>query len=102
MAKYEKLSSFWKGIVPSLLGSYHGAVQLTIYEIIRSFCTNKRYNEKYGDVESFIAGGISKAVALFSTQPLSVIKVRLHKQRNNIKESSVYSGTVDCIFKIFR
>ena len=102
IARNEGLTSFWKGIVPSLMGSYHGAVQFTIYESIRKLCTMSNKDGKFGDMESFIAGGISKAVALLSTQPLSVIKVRLHKQRNNVESSKVYSGTLDCMIKIFK
>jgi hypothetical protein len=89
--------------VPALLSSYHGAVQFVVYESLMKFFRG-RTQPSYlmTGWESFVAGGLSKVAAMFATQPLSVIKVRLQEQRSVSSALLRYNGLVDIIRKIHR
>lgn len=52
IAKEEGITAFWKGIVPSLLSSYHGAVQFMIFELAHKHFSAKNEDGKMSGVEA--------------------------------------------------
>jgi solute carrier family 25 folate transporter 32 len=94
----EGFRAYYKGIVPALLASYHGAVQFAVYEtVMHSF---KEQDLKTGGAVSFVAGGLSKMAAMLSTHPLGVVKSRLQEQRAHHEVK--YTGSLDAVKKIMQ
>eukprot|EP01122_Echinamoeba_exundans_P005848 TRINITY_DN1601_c0_g1_i2.p1 TRINITY_DN1601_c0_g1~~TRINITY_DN1601_c0_g1_i2.p1 ORF type:complete len:336 (-),score=30.45 TRINITY_DN1601_c0_g1_i2:296-1303(-) len=93
----EGLKSFYKGIIPALIASYHSAVQFLIYENATGLIQNSVNTTHPGSIIAFFSGGLSKVGAMLATQPWSVLKARLQEQRDGHK---TYVGFIDCIKKI--
>jgi len=98
----ENFWALYKGLGPALLATSHGGVQFSIYEILAKFIQKTKQSDHLSGLESFFAGGMSKAVALVSTQPLSVVRSRLQEQRSYKGAKLEYGGFLDCIFKMYR
>lgn len=99
--KEEGLKSYYRGLTPALVASYHGAVQFLIYETLCSWVSS---NTTTDPLVAFVAGGISKVAALLSTQPLSVLKARLQEQRGGVEmgDTPKYNGALDAFRKTLR
>ena len=114
------LSLLWyKGIVPALLLTSHGAVQFASYEALKSLLEkNREHGQQQSPVASMIIGGLSKILASTITYPYQVIKSRI-QQRDLLPSSSSlsssssliinkndeiirYNGTIDCIIKTWK
>eukprot|EP00602_Paraphysomonas_sp_CaronLab_P003291 CAMPEP_0185020532 /NCGR_PEP_ID=MMETSP1103-20130426/3135_1 /TAXON_ID=36769 /ORGANISM="Paraphysomonas bandaiensis, Strain Caron Lab Isolate" /LENGTH=225 /DNA_ID=CAMNT_0027551481 /DNA_START=391 /DNA_END=1068 /DNA_ORIENTATION=+ len=116
--KEEGVMGFYKGTVPALLLTSHGAVQFAAYEWMKKIFQS--YMNKWDAVVntkehkqpayvSMVIGGTAKIVAATVTYPYQVVKSRL-QQRSEITVSSTgsrvevpkYTGSVDCIRSILR
>lgn len=94
--KEEGLKGYYKGFLPGLFGVSHGAVQFMTYEEMRN-----RYNKyknvpittKLGTIENLTFSACSKFVAVTTTYPYQVIRMRLQNQHY------CYKGALDCIQK---
>lgn len=76
----EGLSAFYKGLVPSLFGIAHVAVQFPLYERFKSW-----YGSDPDDLASsqiLLCSAGSKAIASVTTYPHEVVRTRLQIQRN--------------------
>ncbi|RHZ72440.1 hypothetical protein Glove_242g148 [Diversispora epigaea] len=99
--KYEGFFGFYKGIIPSLLSTSHGAIQFMIYEEMKKWrlkITPDKDRERLDNFEYLLMSGSSKAFASITTYPYQVIRTRLQNQKNEMK----YLGVFDIMKKILR
>ncbi|KFO56811.1 Mitochondrial folate transporter/carrier, partial [Corvus brachyrhynchos] len=97
--KTEGIRGLYKGFVPGLFGTSHGALQFMAYEDLK-----ERYNKyrnrvsdtKLNTVEYIMMAAVSKIFAVSATYPYQVVRARLQDQHNT------YSGVFDVIRRTWR
>ncbi|KAF2756169.1 mitochondrial carrier [Pseudovirgaria hyperparasitica] len=97
--KSEGIPGFWRGLLPSLFGVSHGAIQFVAYEQLK----NRRSEYKGSGVELsnwdyLTLSGMSKIFAGSVTYPYQVVRSRL--QIYNARE--LYSGATDVVVQVWR
>ncbi|MBW0463169.1 hypothetical protein O181_002884 [Austropuccinia psidii MF-1] len=75
---YEKegLRGFYRGLVPSLLGVTHVAIQFPLYEQIKLYY-QKKYPDDLPSAQILVASACSKMLASLITYPHEVLRTRL-------------------------
>lgn len=98
IGKTEGIKGLWAGVIPSLWLVSNPSVQFVVYERVRGFMDKiaASQNRRINALEFFLMGAVAKAAATFVTYPLQIAQSKL---RNDKKGE--YSGTVDCLRKIF-
>ncbi|KAG1676176.1 Mitochondrial folate transporter/carrier [Nymphon striatum] len=99
LAKHEGITGMYRGLVPGLFGTSHGAIQFMTYEELKA-----RYldyyklpaDTKFNPGLYIIFAASSKLVAVSITYPYQVVRARLQDQLQ------MYSGVVDVIKKTWR
>jgi solute carrier family 25 folate transporter 32 len=98
IVREEGFRGLYKGLIPALLLTTHGAVQFSVYEYLKEEA-RKQFDDGNGSGQaawlSTLLGGISKIAATVVTYPYQVVKSRL-QQRGQLTEYR-YSGVIDCI-----
>ncbi|XP_066479184.1 solute carrier family 25 member 32 [Tiliqua scincoides] len=97
--KYEGIRGLYKGFVPGLFGTSHGALQFMAYEelkIMYNRYQNRRSDLKLSTLEYISMAALSKIFAVSATYPYQVVRARLQDQHNR------YSGVVDVICRTWR
>ena len=106
IVREEGLPGLYKGVVPALLLTSHGAIQFAVYEWLKSLVVSHSSNQQQQQQQqpawiSVLIGGASKIVASTATYPSQVVKSRL-QQRDGSPTTKRYEGLVDCVLKISR
>ena len=72
----------YKGLIPALLLTSHGAIQFAVYEYLKNMSATFRSSSSDSQpaVVSMAFGGVSKIVAATLTYPYQVVKARLQQR----------------------
>ncbi|XP_054638015.1 mitochondrial folate transporter/carrier-like [Dunckerocampus dactyliophorus] len=97
--RMEGVSGLYKGYVPGLFGTSHGALQFMAYEQLKR--RYKKYKKVSSDaklnaLENIMTAALSKIFAVATTYPYQVVRARLQDQHNT------YDGVVDVIRRTWR
>uniref|UniRef100_A0A8C2V121 Solute carrier family 25 member 32 n=2 Tax=Chinchilla lanigera TaxID=34839 RepID=A0A8C2V121_CHILA len=97
--KHEGVRGLYKGFVPGLFGTSHGALQFMAYELLKL-----KYNQhlerppeaQLSTAEYISVAALSKIFAVAATYPYQVVRARLQDQHMS------YSGVLDVIARTWR
>ncbi|CAI9096148.1 OLC1v1032231C2 [Oldenlandia corymbosa var. corymbosa] len=98
----EGFRGWYSGLLPSLAGITHVAIQFPAYEQMKSYLA-KMHNKRLDQLntgEVAIASSVSKVLASVMTYPHEVVRSRLQEQGQLKNPEIYYSGVIDCIKKI--
>ena len=84
----EGLVGFWRGMVPALIGTSHGAVQMATYEQLRRWVWTK--SDSPGPQHYLLLGIASKSIASVTTFPYQLVKTRMQvRDRHFVRHASL-------------
>jgi len=95
IARQEGLPVLWSGLLPSMIGLIHVAIQFPLYEKFKSMAQTKGPDEQLGLKDLFLCAAGSKVFASAAAYPHEVIRSRLQGQGRG--SAAKYSGVVDVV-----
>lgn len=104
IAHEEGIRGWYSGLLPSLAGITHVAIQFPVYENIKTYLAKKENKtiDNLGPGEVAIASSLAKVIASIMTYPHEVVRSRLQEQGQLRNPEIHYAGVVDCIKKLFQ
>ncbi|KAI8074272.1 mitochondrial carrier domain-containing protein [Gilbertella persicaria] len=104
----EGIKGLYRGLVPALFGTSHGAIQFMVYEEMKKKRNEIRHkkgltstdelNAQLSQSEYLMMAATSKVTAMIATYPYQVIKSRLQ----NLSSKDAYTGVIDCGKKMIK
>jgi len=110
ISEEEGTLALWNGCMASLVLVSNPTIQFVVYDKIKSIFTLRatlQGRSHLNGLEIFIIGAIAKAVATVLTYPIQLAQSRMRAHKTASKEEGKknqdsYTGTLDCLIKIFR
>jgi solute carrier family 25 folate transporter 32 len=94
----EGVKGFWRGLVPSLFGNSHGAVQFAAYEQLKNHRRAKLGpRNELSNWDYLLLSGSSKIFAGSITYPYQVVRARLQ----TYEAGQTYRGAGDAVLQIW-
>lgn len=94
----EGVRGFYRGLVPSLFGVSHGAIQFMAYEQLKNHWSIARGGkEKLTNMDFLTLSAVSKMFAGSITYPYQVVRARLQTYDANTK----YRGAMDVVRQVW-
>ncbi|KAK0250251.1 mitochondrial FAD carrier protein flx1 [Friedmanniomyces endolithicus] len=96
----EGLKGFYRGLLPSLFGVSHGAVQFMAYENLKNQWARERKGGKAGltNADFLLLSAVSKMFAGSITYPYQVVRARLQTYDAHTR----YKGAWDVVRQVYR
>ncbi|NP_001013354.1 solute carrier family 25 member 32b [Danio rerio] len=97
--RHEGISGLYRGFVPGLFGTSHGALQFMAYEELKrdyNKYRKKQSDAKLNPLEYITMAALSKIFAVATTYPYQVVRARLQDQHNT------YNGLTDVVWRTWR
>ncbi|KAI0057856.1 mitochondrial NAD transporter [Artomyces pyxidatus] len=80
----EGIRAFYRGLLPSLLGIAHVAVQFPLYEQLKLMAQRHNHNKPLPSYTILLCSAVAKMTASVATYPHEVVRTRLQTQRRLI------------------
>ena len=96
----EGVRGFYSGLVPSLFGVAHGAVQFMVYEELKRWRQQRKASgggESLSSIDYIVLGSLGKIVAGVATFPYQVLRTKLQ----NYDARRRYRGLRDAIVDVW-
>ena len=104
----EGVSALYRGVVPSLFGLIHVAIQFPVYENLKQQLRQSAKREELNPVQLVIASSVSKIIASVAAYPHEVLRARLqdsehskHIQPEGVKFRA-YNNLSDAVGSIWK
>ena len=94
----EGVRGFYRGLVPSLFGVSHGALQFMAYEQLKKYRGSSLENQELSAGDYLMLSGLAKVFAGSITYPYQVVRARL--QMYNADRA--YAGLTDVIRQVWK
>ena len=100
IVRSEGILGFYRGLIPSLFGVSHGALQFMAYEQLKVYrCTSKlRAHQELSALDFLVLSGSAKVFAGSATYPYQVVRARLQ----TYDADKNYKNARDVLFQIWR
>jgi len=99
--KTEGVKGLFRGVIPALILVSNPTIQYVAFERLKLIWERRSSNGTLSGVQVFILGALAKIIATVMTYPYIVVKSRLQASGKDGPQEK-YTGTLDCIQKIFR